>query len=144
MSRIFSFILTIGLLMFATPSAHAWGKYGHVTICEISYRLLTEPARARLKVLMAVNEEYTSFNRACLEEDAFPRVRSEEHFLNVPRDQVAITDMSCGAASKCVLSAIQDDFGKLGDTSLDDARGRAHRPWTLGRRRAPAAAYLIR
>lgn len=43
--------LLVGLLTLA-PDVMAWGKFGHLTICEIAYRQLTPDARTELNHLL--------------------------------------------------------------------------------------------
>ncbi len=113
----------VGLLLlavFASP-AMAWGKFGHVTVCEIAYRESTPIAREMVTRLIAAHGEHTSFNRACLVADRFPRTRPSAHFVNYPREQETVVDEECGTGKECVISAIEDDFIKLADQSLSDA-----------------------
>lgn len=120
------FLLAVIWIAMITPSAFAWGKYGHVTICEIAYRTISDPARQELNRLMSFHEDDTRFNRACLFADRFPRQRPAEHFVNYPRDMDEITNANCGPANKCLMSAIADDAAILADTSVPNAdRARA-------------------
>ena len=119
--RIFLFLL----VFFTSTPAAAYSKYGHVAICELAYRELTDTARAEVNRLLAIplrrdGFNHSSYNRSCLDADEFPRTRGSEHFLNVSRDTKSISDGSCGAASKCVLSAIDQDLAILSDGSSDD------------------------
>lgn len=119
-------ILLVVVFAALSQQASAWGKYGHVTICEIAYRQMTPAARTELNRLLVEHGEYTSFNRACLEADRFPRTLPAAHFANYSRETTAITDDSCEGALRCVISEIASDFEKLSDTSLTDReRGEA-------------------
>lgn len=119
-------ILAILCLLVVAPNALAWGKFGHVTICEIAYREMTPDARTELNRILVAHGEYTSFNRACLEADRFPRTLPAAHFVNYPRELDEVTDDSCNGASRCVISEIDSDFQKLANTSLtDQERGEA-------------------
>ncbi|WP_182481939.1 S1/P1 nuclease [Henriciella algicola] len=118
--------LVLAFAVFTTGKADAWGKYGHVTICEISYRLLTDTARERVNSLIEADSEYTSFNRACLEADDFPRTRPADHYVNYDRALEKVSGPSCGDANSCVISAISGDAQVLADeTRADEERSKA-------------------
>ena len=114
----------------APSSADAWGKYGHLTVCDLAYRNLTPASRAAITDLMrsrsggitvrgrgkAADRHYTSFNIGCLEEDALPRRHPEDHFINVDRQTSAISSDVCPRNGDCILSGIKRDFEILRDT----------------------------
>ena len=115
-------------------AALAWGEYGHLTVCDLAYRNLTDNTQAELKKLFQVKtggirvrsragtelRHYTSFNVGCLEEDARPRKHPEDHFINVARDTVSISNSACPGAGSCVLSGIQRDLGILKDSAASN------------------------
>lgn len=108
----------IGALLCQVPlssPAAAWGQFGHVTICEIAYRALTDDARVKLNELLRVDSEYRSFNRSCLEEDEFPRPNPSHHFVNYARDLASVDGTGCPTEGECILSAIDDAVETLGD-----------------------------
>lgn len=91
------------VLLVVAGECQAWGQFGHVVICEIAYREMTPTAREELNRLLEVHGEYTSFNRACLEADHFPRTRPSAHFVNYSRDVLEVTDGECPTAgNECV------------------------------------------
>lgn len=127
----------VGLVLFALLSSSAalgWGKYGHLTICDLAYRNLTDPAKLALQQLMHTREggitvegrgqlddrNYTSFNVGCLEEDELPRRHLDNHFINVSRDTTAIESASCPAGQDCILKGIERDIEVLGDAGKSD------------------------
>jgi len=121
----------IGTSLTLVPQpAKAWGKFGHLTICEVAYRNLTPASRAAVGQILQSRsggitvpghgdmpaEHYTAFNRGCLEEDVLPRRNADSHFINLPRDQQAITTGDCPAAiaqGRCILSRIRIDMTVL-------------------------------
>jgi hypothetical protein len=117
------------LLILLTGSASAWGEFGHVLICEIAYRQISDQSREKLKEL--INQQsftdehgeklYPSFNHACLREDEV-RKRPKEHYINFPRNHGAVVDAQCPGSAKCLLSAIEQDKRILSDetASADD------------------------
>jgi hypothetical protein len=122
---------------FAARDAYAWGKFGHLTVCDLAYRNLTDPSKAELKRLFKAgnggifvegrgkldDRTYTSFNVGCLEEDALPRRHADDHFLNVPRTTTSIESASCTVGASCVFAGIERDLAILADRSQsDDAR----------------------
>ena len=114
------------LLAFHANAVLAWGKYGHVVVCEIAYRNLTTDARAEVNRLLAVNGEYKSFNHACLEADEMPRTSPASHFANYSRDLLVVEQDGCPGDKPCVISAIKGDLSIVADTSKPDAeRARA-------------------
>lgn len=134
--------LTILLGVAMAPSeAKAWGKQGHLTVCDLAYRNLTPTSRAALIDLMQSrsggiqvegrgrlpDRHYTSFNIGCLEEDAMPRQHPEDHFINVGRDVLTIGSAACPRDGDCILSGIDRDLAILRDPS----RSRADRVFAL-------------
>lgn len=120
-------------ISFPEP-ARAWGKFGHLTICELAYRNLTPASRAAVGQILQSNsggitvpghgqtpaQHYTAFNRGCLEEDELPRRNPDDHFINLPRSQLAITDGECPAnvaQGRCILGGIRRDLEILRDPS---------------------------
>ena len=136
MLRILGAILLSTIAFLPTP-ALAWGEFGHLTVCDLAYRNLTEPSKAALKVLFnkegggidvpaGANSEarhYTSFNVGCLEEDTRPKKHPKDHFINVDRSLGAITDGTCplspssGQPLQCIFEGIERDVSILRDTS---------------------------
>lgn len=120
---------TVATLLPAT--AHAWGKVGHLTVCDLAYRNLTPTTRAALKDLLQSNhggitvpgkgrmpaEHYSSFNYGCLEEDVIPRRHADDHFINVARNVTAISAQACPGAGECILTGIARDLEILKDGS---------------------------
>lgn len=122
--------------LFLPDPAHAWGKWGHVTICEYSYRLLTDDARTELNRLMAEHpaqerleenrraEPMTSYNYACLYADKNEfgkRVESPRHYLNLKRSEPSLPPAECPGERPCILRGISEEFAVLQDTTLDDS-----------------------
>jgi S1/P1 Nuclease len=117
-----------------TP-AKAWGKMGHLTICDMAYRNLTDASRAELKTIFRIGQQgaaanarvYARFNNSCLEEDEFPRKRAKDHFINFTRNTPDVTGPNCpiGAAT-CIVAAIDKDLGVLrNSTETPKKRARA-------------------
>lgn len=123
-------LMALGLVVSAPTQAVAWGKQGHLTVCDLAYRNLTETSRAAIVDLLQSeaggirvkgrgklpNRHYTSFNIGCLEEDAMPRRHPDDHFINVSRDTNLIRN-SCGTSPDCILSGIERDRQILADRS---------------------------
>ena len=121
----------VGLSLIATSAsiptpAKAWGKMGHLTICDMAYRNLTDASRGELKKIFRIGQQgaaanarvYARFNNSCLEEDEFPRRRAKDHFVNFTRNTSDVTGPSCpvGAAT-CIVAAIEKDLGVLRNVS---------------------------
>lgn len=113
-----------------SSGAKAWGKFGHLTICELAYRNLTPAARITVSDLLksrsggitvpgrgrAADRHYTAFSAGCLEEDAIPRRHPDDHFLNLDRSVPSITGAGCpAAAASCILAGIERDVAILKD-----------------------------
>lgn len=114
-----------GALLTPTP-ASAWGKNGHLAICDLAYRNFTQTTRDQLKAMFSVDPSstraegrvYSAFNYACLEEDENPRPHPNDHFINLPRNRLAITGPSCPSSTRsCILAGIDRDLGVLGSRS---------------------------
>jgi hypothetical protein len=114
-----------------SSEARAWGKFGHLTICDLAYRNLTPVSRDVVRQLLRGGitvpgrgempaRHYTSFNVGCLEEDEIPRRNPNDHFINLSRQTAAITSDECPAAAargECILVGIRRDLEILKDTS---------------------------
>jgi hypothetical protein len=128
----------LAFLVFALPGlttpdapAKAWGEFGHLTVCDLAYRNLTDATQEQLKKLFQKDQggitvtghdgvelrHYTSFNVGCLEEDETPRRHPEDHFINVPRDTAEIAGNNCPGAGSCILAGIMRDFDILKDST---------------------------
>ena len=109
-------LLPIGLawLFAAAPEARAWGDAGHRIVCQLAYLELTPAAKAQVDALIALDPKFHSFAASCTWPDAFPPVRPQEHFLNVPRTARAVDPAHlCPLADRCVASAILNDARDL-------------------------------
>ena len=130
--------LTLLLLVFcvaAPGQAKAWGKFGHLVVCDLAYRNLTETSRTKLKNLFQVDRggitvpgrgqlpdrHYTSFNVGCLEEDELPRRHAQDHFINVSRDTRAIESDACPNNGSCIFQGIARDLGTLKNENASNA-----------------------
>lgn len=128
------FLTIAALVSLVSPQpARAWGKLGHLTVCELAYRNLTPTARTAVNGLIRSNsggitvparghiaaQHYTSFNAGCLEEDAIPRRNPDDHFINYPRTTATITGEACPsvAGSECIIEGLRRDLATLKDTS---------------------------
>jgi len=125
---------TLILSAFALPKpAHAWGKMGHVTVCDLAYRNLTPTSRVAVGELLqsrnggitvpkykkVAARHYTSFNVGCLEEDGIPRRNPNDHFINFSRSTSQVTGDTCPAAAgdECIFEGIRRDLATLKDVS---------------------------
>ncbi|MBP8672354.1 MAG: S1/P1 nuclease [Sphingobium sp.] len=127
--------------MIRPEPAQAWGRYGHLTVCDLAYRNFTPATRDAVAALLQsrnggvlvkgrgrmADRRYTSFNLGCLEEDALPRRHAEDHFINVARTVPAITGASCPPSGECILAGITRDL----DILKDPARSREERAFAL-------------
>jgi hypothetical protein len=106
--------------------AKAWGKFGHLVVCDLAYRNLTDTSKETLKQLFngtrgitvkgkgRLNDRhYTSFNVGCLEEDEVPRKHTDDHFINVSRDTRSIDGKTCPQNGECIFAGIERDFAVL-------------------------------
>ncbi|PHR19440.1 MAG: hypothetical protein COA41_07100 [Sphingopyxis sp.] len=134
--KLLSCLALFASIIFFPDPAHAWGKWGHVTICEYSYRLLTDDAKTELNRLMIEHpaqarleanrraESMTSYNYACLYADSNEygkRVESPRHYLNLQRSEPSLPPAECPGDRPCILRGISEEFAVLRDTSLDDS-----------------------
>jgi hypothetical protein len=125
------FLLFAALTVFVPGEAKAWGKYGHLTVCDLAYRNLTPASRTELNTILQsrtggtfvrgrgklADRTYTSFNLGCLEEDELPRRNPNDHFINLGRDVLTVGS-SCPvdvADGECILGGIQRDLEILSD-----------------------------
>lgn len=119
--------LTLVGLAHPTP-VRAWGRIGHLTVCDLAYRNFTPATRAAVKDMLRSgrggilvegrgrmeDRRYSVFNVGCLEEDALPRRHPEDHFINVAREVSAIGE-ECPAGGECILAGIERDLAILRD-----------------------------
>jgi hypothetical protein len=120
-------LLTLFGLCAQSEQAQAWGRFGHLVVCDLAYRNLTDVSQEKLKQLfkgkkgITVTGEdgdtrhYTSFNLGCLEEDATPRRHPDDHFINVSRDTKLIDGKLCPHNATCIFAGIERDLGILKD-----------------------------
>ncbi len=127
-------LLSASWLYFVPTSASAWAEYGHLTVCDLAYRNLTDPSKEELKRIFhehkggitvhgkdgTEHRHYTSFNVGCLEEDTFPRKHQKDHFVNVDRTTTEITEANCPTKTPCTFAAIERDLNTLRDRSKSD------------------------
>ena len=133
-------IVHAGLALFVCAafylpaSSYAWGKFGHLTVCDLAYRNLTPDSRVELQRLLHSKEGgievkgrgkledrvYTSLNVGCLEEDELPRRHANDHFINVERSTTNISSSDCQTRPECIFSGIDRDFETLKDASKPD------------------------
>jgi hypothetical protein len=101
----------LALLAFTLLSseARAWGDLGHKVICEIAFRSVQPDTRAAINLLIKLDIAFKTFSDSCIYPD-HPRIRADEHFLNLPRDSKGLTSDECPLANGCVLTAILHDF----------------------------------
>lgn len=125
------FALCVAAILLLPAKAQAWGKVGHLTVCDLAYRNLTPTTRAAIGELLQSkhggitvpgkgrmpDEHYSSFNYGCLEEDVLPRRHPDDHFINVARSVTAIGDADCPGTGECILAGITRDLALLKDRS---------------------------
>jgi hypothetical protein len=109
------------LASFAFPTqGKAWGDLGHKVICGMALQLVQPTTRVAIDRLTALDGRYATFADSCVFPD-HPRIRSDEHFVNLPRDSKGLDHDNCPEADKCVVTAILDDSRILADKSQSDA-----------------------
>ncbi len=122
---LFMFAMLLGLTVLP-GQAKAWGKFGHLVVCDLAYRNLTDTSKEKLKQLFngkrgitvkgkgRLNDRhYTSFNVGCLEEDELPRKHPDDHFINVSRDTKSIDGQACPHNGQCIFEGIERDLATL-------------------------------
>jgi hypothetical protein len=120
-------LLALFGLCAQSGQAKAWGQFGHLVVCDLAYRNLTDASQEKLKQLfngkkgITVTGEggdkrhYTSFNLGCLEEDERPRRHPDDHFINVDRNTKSIDGKLCPHNATCIFAGIERDLGILKD-----------------------------
>jgi hypothetical protein len=110
------------LLFVLVPSiALSWGEDGHRVACQIAFDELTPAAKAEVNRLLAIDPDYENFAESCLFAETPRRIRSYDHYINMPRSARAITTADCPLAESCLIPAIQSDALILQDPSASDA-----------------------
>ena len=127
-----AFLILLGLFVLVLThqpkQAQAWGKFGHLVVCDLAYRNLTDTSQEKLKELFngkkgitvkgkgkLKDRHYTSFNLGCLEEDELPRKHPDDHFVNVSRDTKSIDGNACPNNGECIFAGIERDLAILKD-----------------------------
>ena len=109
------------LAMVLFPSlVFGWGETGHRVVCQIAYEELQPDARAELNRLLALDPEFDNFADSCLAADGPERIRTPDHYMNMPRSAQAITKAECPMADTCVIPAITSDVLVLRDPDASD------------------------
>jgi S1/P1 Nuclease len=132
-------LVLLGLTVLP-EEAKAWGKFGHLVVCDLAYRNLTDASKEKLKQLFngkrgitvkgkgrLPDRHYTSFNLGCLEEDELPRRNPDDHFINVSRDTKSIDGQTCPHNSECIFAGIERDLAIL----RNEAASKADRVFAL-------------
>jgi hypothetical protein len=108
----YGYLVALLVFILFNSEARAWGDLGHKVICEIAFRLVHPATTAAINQLMNGDSQFKSFTDSCIYPD-HPRIRAEEHYLNLPRDSKGLTSDECPLAPACVLTAILSDFSIL-------------------------------
>lgn len=120
LSSFAALLLAIACCCLRVSSASAWGDLGHKIICRIAYLELRPEIRTRVDALIAIDPKFHNFPESCTWPDKFPRQRTREHYLDVPRSARRVDpEQLCPLADRCVASAILNDMRDLA-FSLDD------------------------
>jgi len=116
-------LLTGWLLAGAPTPAFAWGDLGHKVVCEIAFQELNEKARQEVLRLIQLDQQFRllGFAESCTWPD-YPRRRTDEHVVYVPRDFTQFTAVQCPLADRCVLTAILKDVAVLRSSARAAAR----------------------
>jgi hypothetical protein len=118
MTRIRGQLPLFFLATFVATGLHAdkslaWGDLGHEVVCEIAFQELTPSARSTVVELIGFDTQFRTFGKSCSWPD-HPRIRPSEHFVNLPRDNLAFNDAPCPISDTCVVSATLNDMRDLG------------------------------
>ncbi|NOX41104.1 MAG: S1/P1 nuclease [Alphaproteobacteria bacterium] len=109
----FAAILALLMVMTIVPSKLlAFSGSGHQIVCQIAYLELSDTARTKIDHLIKIDPEYASFAKSCTWPDS-PKIRRNEHYVNLERGSVGIGDDPCPVADRCVVTAISDDMNNL-------------------------------
>ena len=108
------------LLLLMPAVASGWGDTGHRTVCEIAWAELESPARAEVERLIALDPQFRTFAESCTWADKPERQREFDHYVNFPRDTMAVVTGGCPLAETCLLSAIPQDVAVLENPLSDD------------------------
>ena len=71
--------------------------------------------------LIQLDDQFKLFAESCTWPDN-PKQRSNEHYINVPRDFQSFTTNTCPMASKCLFTAIANEIAVLGNSNDDKAK----------------------
>jgi hypothetical protein len=115
-------VVSLATLAFLSciGNAQAWGDNGHKIICEIAFRLAKPNTQDQIQKLIGLDSGYRNFSDSCVFAD-HPRQRSEEHYINLPRDSKGLTLDECPETDRCVLTAILSDFKLLSSGAETEA-----------------------
>ena len=110
------------LLLVLSADSQAFGRNGHIMICDMSYQLVQPATRQKLDQLLTATP-YQSFGPACVWPD---EVRSEDkfawtkphHYINLQRGETVVTREHCPKVG-CVVSAIEDMQQRLQQDQQD-------------------------
>lgn len=121
-SKLAAYALTAILLLGMSADSQAFGRSGHIMICDMSYQLIQPATRQKLDKLLQ-STPYQSFGPACVWPD---EVRSQDdfawtkpqHYINLQRGETVVTRSHC-PKDGCVLSAIEDMQKRLKQNEQD-------------------------
>ncbi len=114
--------LAAGLLQ--TAPVEAYGREGHRAVCDLAYRYLSDPARAEIDRLVALDAQFTQFADICSWADEVRgtthRHTAPWHYINQDRDDPIVDPEDC-AEDGCITEAISLHATQFADRSLGDA-----------------------
>ena len=126
--KVRAILLTTMVYLSFCGHALAWGDTAHQVICEIAFRLVRPATQTEITRLIVSDPAagYPDFSESCVYPDhPFPskfRIRSLEHYINLPRDSNGLQSDQCPIADPCVLTAILNDAKILSSKTEPDAK----------------------
>ena len=115
--------LGIGVAMacMSTTPADAWGKEGHLIVCEIAFQELKPAAKAEVIRLIGKDAGYSTFFESCFWADV-PKKRTKEHWVNLRRSAKTLRSSEpCPVNDPCLMKAIEGDLRTLKNPASTDS-----------------------
>lgn len=111
-------ILTLVPFLITPTPVLAWGKAGHRVVTTLATNLLTPEARNQVTDLLGPGVTLAEISTWADEVRSSRPNTGPWHYVNIPRDATAC-DVTRDCARGCVVSAIEQSFRLLQDTSKD-------------------------
>jgi len=121
MKRFAVFFFAALALLVCSPLALAWGPVGHRTVAALAESQIQPQTREAVDALLAVEPGATLVSIATWADETRSDATFAWHFVNFPRGDCHYDPPRDCKDGNCVVAALENQLGRLGDASLGKA-----------------------